>query len=136
MIASLKPRRELPTNLRPLYQLTSAIWTIYAAGLALATHGSSLLAFAVPGKAILTTLATLVAIGMIVRAVVPGRPEWTRWTLPLVAGTSVATFTLLLFAADFAGGMTTSRLGFALLILTPAAFAYAHYIGEKVVAPR
>jgi len=127
---------DLPKNLRPLYQVTSIVWTFYAVGLALTTLGAPLLRFAVPGRIVLTVLALIVAIGMVLRAVVPGRPEWTRWTLPLVAGVSVTTFSLLLFAANFAGGLTTSRVGFAALILTPAAFACVHYLGEKVVAPR
>ena len=122
--------------MRRLYQYASILWTIYAASLSLVTYGSKLLAFAEPGRLVLATLAALVSLGMLVRALVPGRPEWTRWTLPLVGGTSVATFVLLLFASEVAGGFTTGRVGFALLVLTPGALAYAHYIGEKVVAPR
>lgn len=129
-------RAALPNNLRRLYQLTSVVWALYAAGLALAAHGTVLLDFAEPGRLVLTALGVVVALGMITRSIVPGRPEWTRWTLPLVAGTSVATFSLLLFGSDFAGGLTASRLGFALLILVPAGFAYVHYLGERLVAPR
>lgn len=126
----------MPRPLRRLYQWMSILWAIYATALALAIYGSTLLAFAQPGRGVLATLATLVGIGMLVRAVVPGRPEWTRWTLPLILGTSVATFSLLLFASDMAGGFTAIRVGFSLLVLTPAGFAYVHYLGEKVVAPR
>jgi hypothetical protein len=56
--------------------------------------------------------------------------------LPLIGGISVATFTLLLFASDFAGGFTAIRVGFSLLVLTPGGIAYIHYLGEKMVAPR
>lgn len=125
-----------PHQLRRLYQYTSIVWTVYAAALALVIYGSTLLAFAQPARSVLATLATLVGIGMIVRAFIPGRPEWTRWTLPLIVGTSVATFALLLFASDFAGGFTPVRVGFSLLVLTPGGIAYVHYLGEKVVAPR
>lgn len=130
-------RAQLPVNLRRLYQLTSVIWMIYGLGLSLTAYGSTLFRFAEPGRITLTVLAALVAVGMGLRAVVPGRPEWTRWTLPLIGGTSVATFCLTLFAANIvSGGYTVARIGFSLLVLTPAAFAYAHYAGERVVAPR
>jgi hypothetical protein len=127
---------ELSVPLKRLYQLTSAVWVIYAAGLSLATYGSTLLRFAQPGRWVLGSLAAVVGLGMMLRAFVPGRPEWTRWLLPLMGGTSVATFVLLLFATNFAGGPTPARIGFAVLVLTPGAMAYAHYLGEKVVAPR
>lgn len=126
----------MPRPLRRLYQWTSIIWAIYATALALTIYGSTLLAFAQPARGVLAALATVVGLGMVVRAVVPGRPEWTRWTLPLILGTSVATFSLLLFAADIAGGFTPIRVGLSLLVLTPAGFSYVHYLGEKVVAPR
>lgn len=127
---------EMPVPLRRIYQYTSIVWTVYATALALAIYGSTLLAFAQPARGVLATLAALVGIGMLVRAIAPGRPEWTRWALPLISGTSVATFTLLLFASDFAGGFTAGRIGFSLLVLTPGGIAYVHYLGEKVVAPR
>lgn len=133
---TLTVRAVQPSALRRLYQLTSAVWTIYAISLALSIHGTTLLNFAQPGRIILSVLAVLVGLGMLVRAFVPGRPEWTRWTLPMIGGTSVAAFALLLFAADFAGGYTPGRVGFALLVLTPGGIAYVHYLGEKVVAPR
>lgn len=126
----------MPRPLRRLYQWTSIIWALYATALALTIYGTTLLTFAQPARGVLATLAAVVGLGMVVRAVVPGRPEWTRWTLPLILGTSVATFSLLLFAADIAGGFTPIRVGLSLLILTPAAFSYVHYLGEKVVAPR
>jgi hypothetical protein len=127
---------DMPRPLRRIYQCTSIIWTAYATALTLAIYGSTLLAFAQPARGVLATLTMLVGIGMLVRAIVPGRPEWTRWTLPLIGGTSVATFTLLLFASDFAGGFTAGRIGYSLLVLTPGGIAYVHYLGEKVVAPR
>lgn len=129
-------RAELSLPLRRLYRLTSVVWAIYAAAMALLIQDAALLDFATPARVILSGLAALVSIGMIVRMIVPGRPEWTRWTLPTIAATSVATFVLLLFASQFAGGFTVARIGLSLLVLTPAGIAYAHYLGEKVVALR
>lgn len=127
---------EITVSMRRVYQLSSLVWTVYSAALALAVYGSVLLKFAEPGRLVLTTLAAIVSIGMVIRAFAPNRPEWTRWTLPVIGGTSVATFTLLLFASDFAGGFTPARVGFSLLVLTPGGIAYVHYVGEKVMAPR
>lgn len=127
---------DLPAPLRRLYRTTSVVWTAYAVALALTTHGSVLLRAAEPGRFVLTALASIVALAMVVRAIAPGRPEWTRWTLPLMCGTSVAAFTLLLFAADSAGGFTSGRAGFSLLVLTPGVIAYVHYLGEKAVTGR
>lgn len=56
---------EPPKKPRRLYQLIFLVWTIYA----------------------LSALARLLGLGIIARAIVPGRPEWTRWTLPLIGGT-------------------------------------------------
>lgn len=129
-------RLPLPLPLRRLYRITSVVWTVYAAALALVTHGSVLLQAADPGRHVLTVLAGLAAVAMAVRTVYPGRPEWTRWTLPMMSGTSVAAFTLLLFAVDSAGGFTAGRIGFSLLVLTPGGIAYIHYLGEKAVVGR
>lgn len=126
----------LPPTLRKLYRITSLIWAVYAVGLALWAHGSVLLRFADLMRPLITVLAVLVAVAMVLRAVVPGRPEWTRWTLPLIIGASVSTFTLTLFGIEIAGDLTSARAGMALLALMPAAFAHVHYMGEKVVAPR
>jgi hypothetical protein len=127
----------VPVELRRLYVLTSLVWMTYATALSFTAYGSALLRFAEPGRLVLTALAAIVAIAMAVRALVPGRPEWTRWTLPLIGGTSVSTFCLTLFAVNYDSiGYTPARVGYALLILVPALFAFAHYSGEKVVAPR
>ncbi len=127
---------ELPVPLRRIYRFTSVVWAIYAAAMALLIHDVTLFNFAEPARIVLSGLSALVSLTMMARMIVPGRPEWTRWTLPLIAATSVATFVLLLFAFNVAGGYTLARIGLALLVITPAGIAYAHYLGEKVVSPR
>jgi hypothetical protein len=114
----------------------SVVWAVYAAAMALLVHDAALLDFATPARIVLSGASALVSVGMIVRMFAPGRPEWTRWTLLLIGATSVATFVLLLFAAEFAGGFTLARIGLALLVLAPSGIAYTHYLGEKVVALR
>lgn len=130
------PTGRLSTPLRRLYRITSVLWTLYALGLANAAYGSVLLGAADPGRTVVAAMAALVAVGMLVRAVLPDRPKWTQWTLPLMAGTSVAAFLLTLFAIDATGGLSNARAGFALLILVPGAFAFVHYVGERVVVSR
>lgn len=127
---------ELSLPLRRIYRLTSVVWAVYAAALALLIHDAALLDYATIARFVLSGAAAIVSIVMIVRMIVPWRPEWTRWSLPLIAATSIATFVLLLFAYHFAGGFTVARVGLALLVITPAGIAYAHYLGEKVVSPR
>lgn len=129
-------RGALAPPLARLYRITSALWLVYALGLVGVAHGSTLLRFAEPGRYLLAVLGLLVVVAMLLRVLAPGRPEWTRWTLPMIVGLSVTTFALSLFGAETLGGFTTGRVGLSLLMLTPSGFAYVHYLGEKVVAPR
>jgi uncharacterized membrane protein YhhN len=123
-------------SLRRLYRVTSLVWVLVAAGLCLSTWGSVLLSVLAPMRAVVSVLAALMALGMLVRAFVPGKPQWTRWTLPLMGSTSVATFFLALFASNIDGGYTISRIGYSLLLLSPALFAYTFWVGERVVVGR
>lgn len=128
---------EMTPALRRVYQLSSLVWLLVAFGLGLSALGSSLLRALDPAREIMVVLSVLAGSGMLIRMLAPSRPEWTRWTLPLVGFISVCTFMLTLFAVEFVnGGYTSARVGFALLVLTPAMFAYTHWIGEKVVSLR
>lgn len=125
-----------PIPLNGIYRALSAIWALYAAGMAMSVYGSQLLAFADPGRYIVAGLAALTTIGMLLRMVVPGKPEWTRWTLPVIGSVGVAAFTLAQFGADYLGGLTWARTGYSLLLLTPALIAYAHWVAERLVLRR
>lgn len=123
--------------IRRVYQLSSLVWIMVAFALGLSALGSTLLRALDPAREIVVLLSLLAGIGMLVRMLAPTHPQWTRWTLPLVGFISVSTFMLTLFAVEFVnGGYTSARVGFALLVLTPAAFAYVSWIGEKVVSLR
>jgi hypothetical protein len=125
----------LVTRLAPMYRLSAFIWMLYSVALLLTSVGSQLLEFAETFRLAMTVATALVTIAMLVRALVPGRPSWTRWALLALGGISVSTFTLTLFAADMAeGGLTAGRVAYALLLLVPALGVYVSWVGEKVVA--
>lgn len=120
-------------RLSPLYRMAAAVWLLYSVALLLVTLGSPLLAFAEPFRAVAVTLTSVTSVAMAVRLVSPGRPQWTRWTMPLIGTVAMSIFTLTLFASEMAGGITTSRAGFALLLLIPALGAYVSWISERTV---
>lgn len=123
-----------PRRLDAIYRAISVLWAIYAVALALSVYGSSLLAFADPGRYIVSGAAVLIGLGMLVRLVAPRRPEWTAWTLPLMGTCGVTAFVLAQFGTDYSGGPTFARVGYGLLLLVPALIAYVHWIAEKAVA--
>lgn len=122
-----------PIPMNGIYRLVSAVWAVYALGLSMSVYGSQLLAYADPGRYVVTTLAVLTTIGMIVRLIVPGRPQWTRWTLPVIGAVGVASFVLVQFGTEYMGGHTWARTGYSLLVLMPALIAYVHWIAERLV---
>lgn len=126
----------LGLRLEPLYRLFSALWLIYAVGIGACAWGSQLISYADPGRYVLTGGAVLVALGMALRLVAPGRPQWTRWSLPVIGGLGVAMFVLVQFGVDLAGGFTVARVGYSLVILVPALTSYVHWVAERVVMPR
>jgi hypothetical protein len=127
---------ELPPRYKALYRVSSIIWTAYAVGIGLAAHGSQILAFADPGRHIILGLAILAAVAMLIRLLVPGRPEWTRWALPLMGMAGVSSSLLAVFANEIMGGFTAARVAYFLLLLVPGLMAYLHWLGERAVSPR
>jgi len=128
-------RVPLTARLAPMYRLSAFIWLLYSVALLLTSVGSQLLAFAEPFRWAMTVITALVSVALLVRALIPERPAWTRWALLVLGGVSVSTFTLTLFAADMAaGGFTLARVAYALLLLVPAFGVYVSWVGERVVA--
>jgi hypothetical protein len=115
-----------------LRRLTGVVWAVGATALAFVVGGSPLIAFDGPLRLIMTIAVGLCAVVMTVRAIVPQLPVWRGWTLQFLGGSAVASFVMSLFTAPDLGGYTVSRLGWSLLLLTFAAVAYLHWIGERV----
>lgn len=122
-----------PIPINGIYRLISAVWALYALGLSMSVYGSPLLAYADPGRYVVTALAVLTTLGMLVRMIVPGRPQWTRWTLPVIGSIGVASFVLAQFGAEYLGGLTWARTGYSVLVLMPALIAYVHWVAERLV---
>lgn len=120
-------------SMKVVYRLASAIWLLYSLALLLTAAGSQLLAFAEPFRFTAVTLTSITAVAMTVRLFSPGRPQWTRWTMPLIGTVAMSTFTLTLFASEMTGGITPARAGFALLLLIPALGAYVSWLSERAV---
>lgn len=115
------------------YRASAVIWIIYSAALGFTSLGSQLLAFAETFRIICLALAILSGVVMVLRLFTPGHPEWSRWTLLLNATAFLSTFVLSLFASEMAGGLTTSRIGYSLLLLGCAFTAYLNWFGERIV---
>lgn len=124
-----------PRRLDAIYRVTSVLWAVYAAALAMSVYGSVLIAYADPGRYVVSAASVLIGLGMLVRLIAP-RSRWTGWTLPLMGTVGVTAFVLSQFGADMAGGFTPARTGYGLLLLVPALIAYVHWIAERVVAHR
>ncbi len=124
-----------PARMAVLYRYTSLLWMVASASLGGYAYGSALLAHATVLRMVVPVLAAVVFLAMTLRLVTPGRPQWTRWTLPLMGGLSVCVFILALFGVESLG-FTPVRLGAAGLTLSPALVAYLHWIGERMVGPR
>lgn len=115
-----------------LYRWTSVLWVVAAASLGSYAYGTTLLSNAPQLRLVVTALAFLIAVVMLVRVFTPYRPDWTRWTLPLMGGLSMCTCLLSFFGAEGLG-FTPARLGVIGLTAVPAMFAYTHWVGEAVV---
>lgn len=116
-----------------LYRWTSVLWLVTASSLGTYAYGTTLLAHAPQLRLAVPALAFVVAIAMLVRVFVPYRPDWTRWTLPLMGALSMCTCLLSFFGAEGLG-LTAARVGVVGLTLVPALFAYTHWVGEAVVS--
>ncbi len=134
MTSAKVPDPHGPARMRLLVRVTSAVWVLATAGLGLSVMGSQLLSFAQPGRYVLAAAAVLAGLAMLTRIVVPDHPGGTRWALPLIGIVSVSACLLTLFASEMsATGYTTVRVGYAILLLVPALFAYLHWVGERMV---
>lgn len=120
--------------MRLLVRATSTVWILVTVGLGLLMMGSQLLSFAQPGRYALAAAAGLAGLAMLTRFVVPDHAGKTRWALPLIGVVSVSACLLTLFASEMSStGFTPARVGYAILLLTPALFAYLHWVGERVM---
>lgn len=124
-----------PKGIAALYRYTSALWMLTSASLGGYVYGSVLVANATVLRLVVPALAAVVFVAMAFRLFTPGRPQWTRWTLPLMGTLSVCVFIMALFGIESLG-WTPVRLGAAGLTLAPALVAYLHWIGERMVSPR
>lgn len=115
-----------------LRRLMGVIWALGASALALIVAGSPLVAFDQPLRSVMAGALGFAALVMIIRAIVPQLPIWRGWALQLLGGMATASFVMTLFTAQDLGGFTVSRVGWSLLLLTVAAVAYLHWLGERV----
>jgi len=121
-------------RVRLLMRVTSAVWLVVISGLGLSVTGSQLLSFAQPGRYLLAGATVAAAVAMLARIAAPDRAGATRWGLLLIGFVSISAFLLALFASELSVvGFTVARVGYAILLLTPALFSYLHWIGERVV---
>jgi peptidoglycan/LPS O-acetylase OafA/YrhL len=125
----------VPPQFRVLYRWMSVLWMLLAVSLGLYAYGSALLQEADAARLVVPVLAGLVALAMLARLLVPDRPVWTRWALPLMGVLCMSTFMLSVFGAEGLG-LTASRLGVCGLVLCAGLFAYTHWHGERVVVGR
>lgn len=126
---------EYNRGLNVLYRYTACIWMLASAALGAFAYGSTLTADAGPWRAVVPSLAAVVFLAMLLRLITPGRPEWSRWSLLLMGGLSVCTGILSFWGAEGLG-FTAVRMAVIGLTLFPAAIAYMHWIGERMVSRR
>jgi hypothetical protein len=127
-----RPVAAVPAHaVRTLQRVMSVIWTVAGIALTCVVLGSPLTAFDPPVRVLVGSLCIVSVAVMPLRALAPELRIFASWPLQLIGGCSVAASVMSLFnAADTT--WSVARVGWALLLLSLAAVAYLHQVGERV----